>query len=124
MRGVIDLQPTGADLLLWMAEQQVAGAPDRLSSLLPSGLGMSSLQRSRFVFLVNRVGIAKPRKTHAEVFTFRFAGSALRSALTRAGTRRTEQARLWRRRLRVVHLVAGRFLEGGNGHNNVEWIQQ
>jgi len=73
MRGVIDLQPTGADLLLWMAEQQVAGAPDRLSSLLPSGLGMSSLQRSRFVFLVNRVGIAKPRKTHAEVFTFRFA---------------------------------------------------
>jgi hypothetical protein len=73
VRGLLDLQPNGADLLEWIAEENAADAPSRLSVLPPRGLGMSSLQRSRLMFLVNRVGIAKPRKTHAEAFTFRFA---------------------------------------------------
>lgn len=73
VRGLLDLQPNGADLLQWIAQENTAGAPSRLSALPPLGLGMSSIQRSRFVFLVNQVGITKPRKTHAEVFTFRFA---------------------------------------------------
>lgn len=73
MRGVLDLQPTGADLLQWIAHENTTGAPSRLSAMPPLGLGMSSMQHSRFLFLVNRVGLAKPRKTHAQVFTFRFA---------------------------------------------------
>jgi hypothetical protein len=73
VRGLLDLQPNGADLLDWIAKENNAGAQSRLSALPPHGLGMSSLQRSRLMFLVNRVGIAKPRKTHAEEFTFRFA---------------------------------------------------
>ena len=68
VRGLLALQPNGADLLQWIADEKTPGAPSRLFPL-----GMSSQQRSRFMFLVNRVGMAKPRKTHAEVFTFRFA---------------------------------------------------
>jgi len=73
VRGLLELQANGADLLEWFSADKEFGAPSRLSALPPFGLGMSSQQRSRFMFMMNRFRSPVPRKRHTEVFTFRFA---------------------------------------------------
>ena len=78
VRGVLDVQPTGADLLQWVALENPVNSISKLLTAPPHGLGFTLQQRNRCVMLVHRYGrskdsaAAQPCKTRAHTFTFRF----------------------------------------------------
>jgi len=92
VRGVIDMQPTGADLLDWVALESARSKYSYFLQAPPRGLGLTFQQRNRCMLLVERqsnrsLQCAPLGKTYAHTFTFRFgepknahAGTAAASA--------------------------------------------
>lgn len=77
VRGVLDVQPTGADLLHWVSLENPVNKLSKLLTAPPHGLGLTLQQRNRCVMLVDRYcrskdsATAQPCKTRAHTFTFR-----------------------------------------------------